>query len=310
MDQKRPFVHQALSGSSCSTLTLVFYKLGSIGSTPQSVNLSPLVMLPAQAAPSPTLPEAKKRSTRYDSPMHSIPPNLDLLHQHEEFIRAESLALVTADEALSDHLQAVHDALDHMRNLLQVKSAPDTDRHTVQLVAIRLFNIGATSLKVGLSGYYQQGFQLLRDSLETVNLLDLFRADQAKIGEWRVADNKKLKKDFGPAAVRQALDGFPTYAGQKAGRARAYAQFSEYAAHATHRGFTLIAPSTIPKLGPFLDAQFLRALLEDIGRHLAHTTIALSDLIHDNDDGSMVLLAAKAEYLERLRQYHDKYIKK
>lgn len=256
------------------------------------------------------LPEAKKRSTRYDSPVHAIPPNLNFLHQHEELIRAESLVLVAADEALSDHLQVVHDALDHMTNLLLVKSAPDTDRHTVQLVAIRLFNIGATSLKVGLSGYYQQGFQLLRDSLETVNLLDLFRADQAKIGEWRTADNKKLKKDFGPAAVRQALDGFPAYSGQKAGRARTYAQFSEYAAHATHRGFTLIAPSTIPKLGPFLDAQFLRALLEDIGRHLAHTTIELSNLIHDSDDRSMALLTAKVEYLERLSKYHDRYIKK
>jgi len=106
-------------------------------------------------------------------------------------------------------------------------------------------------LKVGLSGYYQRAFRLLRDSLETVSLLDLFRADLSKIGEWRTADNKTLKKMFGPAAVRDALDGFPQFAGQKAGRARAHAQLSEYAAHATQRGAVLIAPGMKPTLGPF-----------------------------------------------------------
>jgi len=233
--------------------------------------------------------------------------NLQSLHRHEEEIRDKSIAAIAASVALGHHLQAVHDALDHLVALQQADSAPGDDTHTAQLFAIRLFNIGASANKLGMSGYYQQAFQLLRDSLELVNLLDLFSANRSKIAEWRLADNKTLKKLFGPAAVRAALDTFPKYKDQKAGRDRLYATFSEHAAHATYRGFRLVAPGNSPRLGPFFDTKLLRALLEDLGRHLAHATLAVSTLV-DNDVSSKVLLS-KAEYLDRLRLYHDKYVK-
>ncbi|MBJ9686777.1 hypothetical protein I5589_06750 [Burkholderia vietnamiensis] len=44
----------------------------------------------------------------------AIPSNLASLHNHEEAIRADSLSAIAADVALSDHLQAVYDALDHL----------------------------------------------------------------------------------------------------------------------------------------------------------------------------------------------------
>lgn len=239
--------------------------------------------------------------------MAPIPDNLQSLHQHEETIRADSLAAIAADVALSDHLQAVHDALDHLTVLQQAASSPGDDRHTAQLFVIRLFNIGASALKLGLSGYYQQSFQLLRDSLELVNLIDLFRADRTKISAWRLADSKELKKDFGPAAVRTALETFPQFKGQKAGRDKTYATFSEHAAHTTYRGFKLVTLGNSPRLGPFMNAKLLKALLEDLGRHLAHATMALSTLF-DKDVG-LVVLASKGAYIESLRRYHEKYIK-
>lgn len=233
--------------------------------------------------------------------------NLHSLHRHEEELRATSYAAIASSMDLRDHLRAIHDALDHLVALQREYSAPGDDTHTVQLFAIRLFNIGGSVCKLGLSGYYQQAFQLLRDSLEQVNLLDLFRADRSKIAEWRLADNKRLKRHFGPAAVREALDKLPEYKGQKAGRDRLYAILSEHAAHATYRGFRLVAPGNSPRLGPFFDATLLRALLEDLGRHLAHATLAASMLI-DGDMNSAVM-RAKTEYVDRLRVYHDKYIK-
>jgi hypothetical protein len=241
-----------------------------------------------------------------DSKM-AIPDNLASLHKHEEAIRAESLSAIAADRALSDHLQAVHDALDHLTVLIGLESEEGDDRHTIQLLVIRLFNVGASTVKLGLSGYYQQAFQLLRDTLELVNLVDLFRADRAKIAEWRAADNKKLKKVFGPAAVREALEKHPQYQGQKAGRDKAYTLFSEHAAHTTYRGFSLISPLNSPQLGAFLDLKLLKALLEDIGRHLAHATLALSTLFEG--DLPLLVLHAKAAYIEHLRHYHEKYIR-
>jgi hypothetical protein len=112
---------------------------------------------------------------------------------------------------------------------------------------------------------------------------------------------------YGPAAVRDALDRSGQFKGQKAARERIYALFSEHAAHTTYRGFKLLAPSNVPKIGSFFDTALLRALLEDMGRHLSHTTLALSILI--DEDLSLPTLQAKAAYLDALRPYHDKYIK-
>lgn len=244
---------------------------------------------------------------RYDGEVATTPDNLQSLHQQEERIRSASLAAIAGDIALSDHLQMAHDVLDHLTALRQAESSPGDDTYTVQLFVIRLFNIGASALKLGLSGYYQQAFQLLRDSLELVNLADLFRADPAKISEWRLAENKKLKKDFGPAAVRMALEAFPQYKGQQAGRNKSYATFSEHAAHTTYIGFKLVAPGNAPRLGPFINADLLKAFIEDLGRHLAHATLALSTLV--DEDVGHVVMASKVTFLESLRRYHEKYIK-
>jgi hypothetical protein len=237
-----------------------------------------------------------------------MPENLQSLHKHEEALRAESLASVAGDVALTDHLHAIHDALDQLVALQKVGSSPGDDAHTVQLFAIRLFNIGASALKLGLSGYYQQAFQLLRDSLEMVNLLDLFRADPAKIAQWRLADNKTLKKNFGPAAVRNALESLAQYKGQKPGRDKVYAMFSEHAAHVSYRGFKLVAPDNNPRLGPFFDTKLLRALLEDLAKHLAHATLAVSTLLGCGTD--LAVLASSSAYVTKLAQYHEKYIKR
>lgn len=236
--------------------------------------------------------------------MATPPDNLRSLHQHEESIRVDSLAAIAADEALLEHLQAVHDALNHLTVLLQIESTPGCDLHTLQLFAIRLFNTGASALKLGLSGYYQTAFLLLRDSLELVNLVDLFRADPTNISKWKAADDKKLKKDFSPAAVRTVLASFPQYAGQN--RKNLYALFSSHAAHMTYKGFQLVSPRNSPTLGPFFELKLLRALLEDMGRHMSHATIALSTMF---ENGGLPVLVAKTAYIDLLSKYHQKYIK-
>lgn len=236
--------------------------------------------------------------------MATTPDNLCTLHQHEESIRTDSVTAITANEALSDHLQAVHDALDHLTVLLQVTSTPGSDTHTLQLFVIRLFNTGACALKIGLSGYYQTAFQIMRDSLELLNLVDLFRADPTMVSQWKAADDRKLKKDFSPAAVRKALGAFQQYSGQD--RGKLYALFSEYTTHMTYKGFQLVATGDSPSLGPFFELKLLRAFLEDLGRHISHATIALSTMFNKCE---LPVLEAKTAYIEGLNKYHLKYIK-
>jgi hypothetical protein len=194
--------------------------------------------------------------------------------------------------------------MDRLTVLLHIESAPATDTHTLQLFVIRLFNIAASALKLALSGYYQPAYQLLRDMLEIGNLVDLFGADRRKISEWRMADNQKLKKDFGPAAVRKALSALPQFQAQD--RGSKYALLSRHASHVTYIGFQLLSPNNSPQLGPFVHEKFLRAVLEDEGMHLSHAVFAL-DMLFPQDE-SVPHLQARLAFTEGLKKYREKYI--
>jgi hypothetical protein len=50
----------------------------------------------------------------------------------------------------------------------------------------------------------QIAFSGLRDFLETFFLVDYLVSFPEKIQEWKIADEKQLRKEFGPAAVRVA----------------------------------------------------------------------------------------------------------
>jgi hypothetical protein len=62
--------------------------------------------------------------------MTAVPANLRSLHKEEESIRDRSIAQIEASEALRDHLQAIHDALDHLDVLRRVPSRPGDDVHS------------------------------------------------------------------------------------------------------------------------------------------------------------------------------------
>lgn len=244
-------------------------------------------------------------TTRYAWRMRATPDKLTRLHQQEEAIRAQSLGAISNDEAMADHLQALHDTLDHLMVLMQVESEPGGRTHTLQLLGMRLFNCGAAALQMGLAGYYQVAFQTLRDSLELVNLVDLFRIDPGAVERWKAADDKALKSEFGPARVRLQLEKHPAFAGQR--RDRAYATFSGYAAHPSYKGFQLISPDNKPRLGPFFDGKLMLALLADLGKHISYAALCVGELVETDEPR---LLQAKGEYLERLRGYHARHLKR
>lgn len=231
---------------------------------------------------------------------------LDNLQLQESLIRGQIWAAVSSDGALNDHLSCVQDAMDHLTMLLQVESSPGSNLHTFQLLAMRLFNSGASTIKVGLSGYYQAAFQLLRDTLEVVNLLDLFRIDVAAVTRWVAVSDKKTAKEFIPFSVRQALEKNPEFSGQR--RDSIYSTYSDIALHPTYKGIGLMSSSGACKLGPFFDLRLTRALLEDLATHLSHATLAISILI-DKDLPEEVLVS-KGVFLQRLDTYHGKYIKR
>ena len=195
----------------------------------------------------------------------AIPDNLRSLHHQEEFLRERALELVAADGRLALHVRVVENTMD-LANLLRQVSTEDEDLKVIQVLGMRTFNAFGASLKLALSGYSQNSAVIMRDVLETVFLLSLFRGDRALIERWRCADDKAQRRDFSPAAVRKALDERDGFEGRK--REEMYRMFSELAAHPTMKSVYMMRPQKDGDavIGPFMAPDSLQAVLSEMGR--------------------------------------------
>jgi len=189
-----------------------------------------------------------------------LPENLTSLHNHEEQIRANSLRLIEKQENLSDHLAMTHESMAIVYTLAHDHANTSDDELTIQYLGLRLFNTAASSLKLGLSGYYQSAFAQVRDIFETVALLDYMHSTPDQISVWKASDKKQRIAKFGPGAIRNALNKLDQLSSNK--RKEMYDRLSELASHATSPGFQLLAPEGLGVIGPFLSEKYLKAWLD------------------------------------------------
>lgn len=197
--------------------------------------------------------------------MKSIPENLASLHRREEQLRPEALALVAEDSRLVLHLTVVEEAM-NLGEVLRKYQTNDEDLKVIQILGMRIFNAFGASLKLALSGYFQNSALLMRDVLETVFLTDLFRGDRSLIKQWRLADKKARMKAFWPIRVREALDNRDEFTGGK--RAEIYEMFSELAGHPTMKSSLMMRPEKggDAVIRPFMEVTSLEATLSEMGR--------------------------------------------
>lgn len=93
----------------------------------------------------------------------SVKDNLVSLHEHEKALREQSLAIIASHAALADHLNPVREAMNVIYAFTQEHVHNSDDELTKQFLGIRLFNAAAVSIKLALSGYYQNAFVHVRD---------------------------------------------------------------------------------------------------------------------------------------------------
>jgi hypothetical protein len=124
------------------------------------------------------------------------------------------------------------------------------------------------SIKLAMSGYYQAAFVHVRDILETAYLLDYMLSNREKITIWKTADKRRLQTEFGPSAIRKALDKRDGY--KEGNRGKIYAALSEFAAHVTYRGFRLTTKDELGEIGGFIDDKQLTAWVEEMAKHLGN----------------------------------------
>ncbi|MQA65046.1 MAG: hypothetical protein GEU76_03960 [Alphaproteobacteria bacterium] len=194
-----------------------------------------------------------------------LPDNLQSLHSQEEQLRGKALELVRQDQNLRLHVAVIEQAM-NLGDLLRQCPTDDEDMKVIQILGMRMFNAFGASLKLALSGYAQNSALLMRDVLETVFLVDLFRGDRDLIKKWRFADGKTLKADFSPAAVRKALDA--RYGHTSRRREETYKLFSELAGHPTIKSAWMMRPQKDGDavIGPFIEKTSLEIVLSEMGR--------------------------------------------
>ena len=237
--------------------------------------------------------------------MPQVPANLLLLHEGEELLRNRTLELVQANVDLADHLDVTERAMDVMDVLRQHYQADDNER-AISHLAIRTFNGFATGWKLLASGYYQASAMILRDVLETTNLVNAFQADRSLIARWRNADRQTLKRDFGPAAVRKMLDAAAGLG--KSRREEIYIKFSTLAGHPTRAGFAMLRPQGLDAhMGPFCDQSALRAVVEEMGMLAAQAGLAFAIYLNTNQ---AVCRATAYRFIGGAMEYSGKYLGK
>jgi hypothetical protein len=153
--------------------------------------------------------------------------------------------------------------LDHMAKR---RAHSDEDDLVLQMLAARLFNGGASAVKLLMGGYYQSAVMVMRDLLETTFLLDYFHSNRDQIAVWRACDEKKRNRDFGAMKIRIALDDRDGFTERK--REAAYQLLCQLGSHPTYTGFQMLQAkgSELVIVGPFFEPASLDAVLSELAK--------------------------------------------
>jgi hypothetical protein len=198
--------------------------------------------------------------------MTAFPNNLDLLAAGEEKIRLLSKTAIEASEDLSLHARMVERAMNLLDYTSKRRPHSDEDDLVLQMLAARLFNSGASAMKLLMGGFYQSAVMILRDILETTFLLDFFHTNRDQIAAWRTCDEKQRRTKFGAVKIRIALDDRDGYTERK--REEAYNLLCQLGTHPTYAGFQMLQAkgSNLVIVGPFFEESSLDAVLSELAK--------------------------------------------
>ncbi|MEH2488911.1 hypothetical protein [Bradyrhizobium sp. AZCC 2230] len=198
--------------------------------------------------------------------MSAFPGNFDLLAGGEEKIRQLSKAAIEASADLSLHARMIERAMNMLDYVAKPRAHADEDELVLQILAVRLFNSGASSIKLLMGGYYQSTVMVMRDILETTFLLDYFNSNRDQIAVWRACDEKKRNREFGAMKIRVALDDRDGFTERK--REAAYNLLCQLGTHPTYTGFQMLQAKGSDKVivGPFFEPASLDAVLSELAK--------------------------------------------
>lgn len=225
-------------------------------------------------------------------------------HVDETRIEAAHDQIISASPELSDHLALINDALDFMHRMVIAEAHKDAGELVLLRLSVRCFNSAAASLRLVRCGYWQPAFSVMRDLLETLFLLDYLDHDRKELLRWYSLPDKERRKAFKPVSVREKLDARDGFTERK--RQQAYDLLSQYAAHPTPEGFTVISPNAMMQVGPFPSEKNLKAALQELAKHVANVSVLVGAVVKAKKPEE---LARKVTYYGRLQLWSEAYLK-
>lgn len=236
--------------------------------------------------------------------MTEIPENFDLLADGEQAIRDQSKAAIAASEDLSLHARMIERSLNVLYYMAQRRPHVDEDDLVMQMLTVRLFNSGASTMKLLMGGYYQTAVMVLRDILESTFLLDYFQSNPDQIKVWRECDEKTRLDKFGAGKIRTALDNRDGYKERK--RAAAYALLCQLGTHPTYAGFQMMQKkgSDLVNVGPF----FAQASLDAVLFELAKTIMQAGSLAIQAEERSIAEYRMSVEFMTLRADWSERFL--
>lgn len=252
--------------------------------------------------------EAKARKAAADRARleRKLPDNLSLLHDGETNYRQASVDAIEGNPELMDHVHMVEVVMNYIHYFSQLPPR-DPDHHTIQLLGRRVFNDLASAHGLMLRGYYQTAAALLRDIIETGDIILYFKTRPKEISVWMASDRATRLKQFAPKHIRKHLNSFPGFSEDK--RGQRYRMFCEYAAHPTPEGFPLMGPKGgEPMIGPFFDTEWLKMIVEEMAQ--LGTMAGLRAGNWFTSDRDVEAFAQKLRFIEAAGIWMERYLGK
>jgi hypothetical protein len=207
----------------------------------------------------------------------------------ESLIEQEADALVNGEEELVEQMKVIGSGLAFLHTLLERHPCDAPEVLIALRLTVRLLNSASAALKLARAGYYQPAFTMVRDVMEVEFLIDLFSRDRAQLIKWMTLSPKEREAQFKPVAVRIKLDKRDGWTEQK--RAKAYKALSNYAAHVTPEGFSVISPDNMTVIGPHPSPRGVRAVLGELVRWLPSACIHVGVLFQPVEADPEILKA-------------------
>jgi hypothetical protein len=172
---------------------------------------------------------------------------------------AENDAFAAGNSTVTDHISMIGVTLALLSKFFAVRQARSGSESALLVLGGRIYNSSAAALHLARAGYYQAALTLVRDLVETINLVDYFLTHKADIESWVTLPDKLRQNKFGPKRIRDILnkrDRLPRDV-----REEYYKALSGLAAHPTFHGANLLVRDDKIIVGPFADGPLVEGIL-------------------------------------------------